>query len=107
MTTAQQLTTTIRSFYGLKTSRSQRSQKGRFIIASEIHRPCQHGDLPVALNITNQGIEYALQTGRLNGAEDIAIRAMNAWQYSALIGDVAANCSTMADTVSYLRARKF
>lgn len=34
------------------------------------------------------GIAWALQTGRLPGMVDIAIRKMTAWQYTALIGEV-------------------
>jgi hypothetical protein len=105
--TAKEFTQTLRSYYGLKTSRSKRSKFDRLFIAQEIHRPAKRGDLPLQLNTAVEGIEYAFRTGRLNGSTHMAIRAMNCWQYSALVGEVAANVSTMNDAVYYLQDRRF
>lgn len=50
------------------------------------------------------GIIWALKTGRLTANTEMALRAMSAYKFSALLATVANKCAVMNDVPQFLNA---
>lgn len=60
------------------------------------------------LSQVNYGVLWALGTGRLAGAADMAIRALSAYRYCMLLADAMRDgCRVANDLPRWLNAREF
>jgi hypothetical protein len=84
-----------------------RSKKAAFeFVATEASRMARNGDLPRIVDTACYGIGWALQTGRLDGQTDRAIRSLGLGESAALIAAVAFACPTMNDVPAWLIANR-
>lgn len=58
--------------------------------------------IPVQYGLTAYGIGWAVETGRVNGATHIALKAMSVRDLLILIHQVHAHCANMGEIAAYL-----
>ena len=71
---------------------------------SNIARNAGYGDsgMPRVVHQATLGIAWAIETGRLPGAAEVAIRSLTGLGMAKLVAEVATNCASMAETPRYL-----
>jgi len=93
---AKEVATAVRGRFGMKAHNSRRSQFGWDFIAGM--RDMLDRQVERAL----YGVEWAYKTGRLSADASIAIRDMNCWKFSALLGQVVAAGISQNDIPRFL-----
>jgi len=58
--------------------------------------------MPQVVHQATLGIAWAIETGRLPGAAEIAIRALTGLGMAKLVVEVATNCASISETPRYL-----